>query len=84
MALQAGIAGTGLIGKVHACSLRLAGAELAGVAASTRESASAATNELGAADGLRAALVTEAVLVSSRSGQWVDVEPVREPQAVAS
>ena len=34
------------------------------------------------ADGLRAALVTEAVLVSSRTGQWVDVEPVREPQAV--
>ena len=49
MALQAGLAGTGFIGRVHARSLTLAGAELAGVAASTRESASAAANELRAA-----------------------------------
>jgi predicted dehydrogenase len=49
MALQAGIAGTGFIGRVHARSLRLAGAELAGVAASTPESGSAAAAELGAA-----------------------------------
>ena len=35
------------------------------------------------ADGLRAALITEAVLASSREGQWVDVEPIREPQVVA-
>ena len=49
MALQAGIAGTGFIGRVHARSLTLAGGELAGVAASTRESASAAANELRAA-----------------------------------
>jgi predicted dehydrogenase len=49
MALQAGIAGTGFIGRVHARSLRLAGGELAGVAASTPESASAAASELGAA-----------------------------------
>jgi predicted dehydrogenase len=49
MALQAAIAGTGFIGRVHARSLRLAGAELAGVAASSPESASAAATELGAA-----------------------------------
>jgi predicted dehydrogenase len=40
------------------------------------------------ADGLRAALITEAVVESSRDGRWVDVEPSREPvagsQAVAS
>jgi predicted dehydrogenase len=36
------------------------------------------------ADGLRAAQITEAVLASSRDGKWVDVEPSREPQAVAS
>ncbi len=49
MALQAAIAGTGFIGRVHARSLRLAGAELAGVAASSPESASSAAIELGAA-----------------------------------
>jgi predicted dehydrogenase len=48
MAVQAAIAGTGFIGRVHARSLRLAGAELAGVAASSPESASAAATELGA------------------------------------
>ena len=46
MALQAAIAGTGFIGKVHARSARLAGAELAGVAASSPESAAAAAKEL--------------------------------------
>jgi predicted dehydrogenase len=49
MALKAAIAGTGFIGKVHARSLLLAGAELAGVAASSPESAVAAADELGAA-----------------------------------
>jgi predicted dehydrogenase len=48
MALQAAIAGTGFIGKVHARSARLAGAELAGVAASSPASAAAAAKELGA------------------------------------
>ncbi len=48
MGLQAAIAGTGFIGKVHARSVRLAGAELAGVAASTPETAQAAAAELGA------------------------------------
>jgi predicted dehydrogenase len=48
MPLQAAIAGTGFIGRVHARSLRLAGAELAGVAASSPESAAAAAAELGA------------------------------------
>jgi predicted dehydrogenase len=48
MALQAAIAGTGFIGRVHARSLRLAGAELAGVAASSPESAAASATELGA------------------------------------
>jgi hypothetical protein len=41
-------AGTGFIGKVHARSARLAGAELVGVAASSPESARAAASELGA------------------------------------
>jgi predicted dehydrogenase len=48
MTLQAAIAGTGFIGKVHARSLRLAGAQLAGVAASSAESARVAAEELGA------------------------------------
>jgi predicted dehydrogenase len=42
------IAGTGFIGRVHARSARLAGAQLVGVAASSRESARAAATELGA------------------------------------
>lgn len=42
------LVGTGFIGRVHARSARLAGAELAGVAASTPERAAAAARELGA------------------------------------
>ena len=49
MTLTAAIAGTGFIGRVHARSLRLAGVELAGVAASSPTSAAAAAGELGAA-----------------------------------
>ena len=49
MALTAAIAGTGFIGRVHARSLRLAGIELVGVAASSPTSAAAAAAELGAA-----------------------------------
>jgi predicted dehydrogenase len=48
MSLKAAIAGTGFIGRVHARSLRLAGAELAGVAASSPTSAASAAAELGA------------------------------------
>jgi predicted dehydrogenase len=48
MSLKAGIAGTGFIGRVHARSARLAGAQLAGVAASSPQSARAAAAELGA------------------------------------
>src|SRR5918995_3143639 len=48
MALKAAIAGTGFIGRVHARSARLAGAELVGVAASSPESARAAAAEIGA------------------------------------
>ena len=48
MSLRAAIAGTGFIGKVHARAVRLAGAELAGVAASSAESARSAAAELGA------------------------------------
>ena len=47
-ASPAAIAGTGFIGRVHARSVRLAGAELAGVAASTPECARVAAAELGA------------------------------------
>ncbi len=48
MPLNAAIAGTGFIGRVHARSLRLAGVDLVGVAASSPESAAAAAAELGA------------------------------------
>jgi predicted dehydrogenase len=46
--LRVGIAGTGFVGRVHARAARLAGAQLAGVAASTPERAAAARAELGA------------------------------------
>ncbi len=46
--LRTAIAGTGFIGRVHARSARLAGAQLVGVAASSPESAAAAAAELGA------------------------------------
>jgi predicted dehydrogenase len=55
MGLKAAIAGTGFIGRVHARSLRLAGVELAGVAASSPESAAAAATELGAGRGYESA-----------------------------
>src|SRR5688572_25731363 len=48
MPLQAGIVGTGFIGRIHARSAVLAGAHLAGVAASSPASARAAADELGA------------------------------------
>ena len=48
MSLKAAIAGTGFIGRIHARSARLAGAQLAGVAASSPESARAAAAALGA------------------------------------
>jgi predicted dehydrogenase len=48
MSLKAAIAGTGFIGRVHARSARLAGAQLVGVAASSPESARAAAAALGA------------------------------------
>jgi predicted dehydrogenase len=48
MGLHAAIAGTGFIGRVHARAVKLAGADLAGVAASTPESAQAAAADLGA------------------------------------
>src|SRR5829696_9083020 len=46
--LRAAIAGTGFVGAIHARSARLAGARLAGVAASSEESAAAAASRLGA------------------------------------
>jgi len=49
--LRAGIAGTGFIGAVHARSARLAGAELAGVAASTPARSAEAAAALGAGRG---------------------------------
>jgi predicted dehydrogenase len=48
MPLEAAIAGAGFIGRIHARSALLAGANLAGVAASSPESARAAAAELGA------------------------------------
>ncbi|WP_445148661.1 Gfo/Idh/MocA family protein [Baekduia sp. Peel2402] len=47
--LRVGIAGAGFIGAVHARSARLAGAHIAGVAASTPDSAARAADRLGAA-----------------------------------
>src|SRR4051794_1534983 len=44
--LRAGIAGTGFIGAVHARSARLAGARIAGVAASSPDSAQRAARTL--------------------------------------
>jgi predicted dehydrogenase len=46
--LRAGIVGAGFIGRVHARSARLAGARIAGVAASTQKTSAAAGRELGA------------------------------------
>ncbi len=55
MPLRAAIAGTGFIGRVHARSALLAGAHLAGVAASSRESARDAATALGADRGFDSA-----------------------------
>jgi predicted dehydrogenase len=46
--LRAGIVGTGFIGRVHARSVRVAGARVVGVAASSPERASVAAQEIGA------------------------------------
>jgi predicted dehydrogenase len=46
--LRAGIVGAGFIGRVHARSARLAGARIAGVAASTQKTSAAAGRQLGA------------------------------------
>jgi len=46
--LRVGIVGAGFIGRVHARAARVAGAQLAGVAASTPDSAAAAQRDLGA------------------------------------
>ena len=46
--LRVGIVGTGFIGRVHARAARVAGAQLAGVAASTPERGAAAREQLGA------------------------------------
>ena len=46
--LRAGIVGTGFVGRLHARSARLAGARIAGVAASTPRRSAAARAELGA------------------------------------
>jgi predicted dehydrogenase len=53
--LRAAIAGTGFIGTVHARSARLAGATLAGLAASTPERAAEAAARLGAERGYASA-----------------------------
>jgi predicted dehydrogenase len=53
--LRAGIAGAGFVGRVHAHSARLAGARIAGVAASTPERADGARDELGAERGFASA-----------------------------
>jgi predicted dehydrogenase len=47
-ALRAGIAGAGFVGRIHARSARLAGAQLAGLAASSPASAQRAAHDLGA------------------------------------
>jgi predicted dehydrogenase len=49
--LRVAIAGTGMVGELHARSARLAGAELAGVSASTEQRAADAAERLGARRG---------------------------------
>jgi predicted dehydrogenase len=53
--LRAGIVGAGFVGRVHTHSARLAGARIAGVAASVPERAEAAQEELGAEQGFATA-----------------------------
>ena len=53
--LRAGVIGAGFIGRVHARSARLAGAQIAGVAASSPERAAAVRDELGADRGFASA-----------------------------
>ncbi|HEX7278733.1 MAG TPA: Gfo/Idh/MocA family oxidoreductase [Solirubrobacterales bacterium] len=53
--LRAGIIGAGFVGRVHAHSARLAGARIAGVAASVPDRAAAARDELGAERGFATA-----------------------------
>ncbi len=60
-ALRVGIVGAGFIGRVHARAARVAGAQLAGVAASTPEHAANACRELGAERGYESA---EALIAS--------------------
>jgi len=53
--LRVGIVGTGFIGRVHARAARVAGAQLAGVTASTPERTATAQRELGAERGYASA-----------------------------
>jgi predicted dehydrogenase len=53
--LRAGLIGAGFVGRVHAHSARLAGARIAGVAASVPDRAAAARDELGAERGFASA-----------------------------
>jgi predicted dehydrogenase len=53
--LRAGIVGAGFVGRVHAHSARLAGAQIAGVAASSPERGAEARDELGAERGFASA-----------------------------
>ena len=53
--LRAGIVGAGFVGRVHAHSARLAGARIAGVAASVPDRAASARDELGAEQGFASA-----------------------------
>jgi predicted dehydrogenase len=53
--LRVGIVGAGFVGRVHAHSARLAGARIAGVAASTPDRGTVARDELGAEQGFASA-----------------------------
>ncbi|HEX6601517.1 MAG TPA: Gfo/Idh/MocA family oxidoreductase [Solirubrobacterales bacterium] len=53
--MRAGIVGAGFVGRVHARAARLAGARIAGVAASSPERGAEARDELGAAQGFDSA-----------------------------
>ena len=82
--LRVGVAGAGFIGAVHARSALPAGAALVGVAdtyAISREDEPVVGLPV-FADGLRAARLTQTVLESSATDEWVDV-PALEPMEVA-
>ena len=78
--MRVGVAGAGFIGAVHARSARPAGASADADAAIRQDEPGDALPVF--TDGMRAVRITEAVLESSATDEWVDV-PALEPTEVA-